>query len=117
MKPIPDNACLGKMTFGEFLGLTSQFIPRENSLESFPMVKQACDEAAKEWPTALWHSLSSEDLSARLSPDEAMRMVTLRFHGDTANVYVQDADTSQEIGFLVTGQAQKIFEKWDQDNG
>ena len=117
MKYIPDNACLGRMTFGEFLGLTSQFIPYANSLEMFPTVKRACDEAAKECPAALWHSLSSEKLAQALSKDEVSRIVTLRFHGDTANVHVKDAGTSREIGFLVTGDAQRLFEKWHQENG
>lgn len=105
------------MTFSEFLGLTAQFIPYENRLEMFPTVKRECDEAAKECPTALCQSLPSETLLPLLSKDEALRIVTLKFHGDTANVYVQDADTLQEIGVIFTGHAQRIFEKWHQDNG
>jgi hypothetical protein len=116
MKYIPDNACLGRMPFSEFLGLTSEFIPNKNRLEMFPTVKRECDEAAKECPTALWNLLSSEKLMPLLSKGEASRIVTLKFHGDTANVYVHDADTLQEIGWLFTGLAQRIFEKWHQEN-
>ena len=116
MKYIPNNACLGVMPFGEFLGLTSQFIPH-SWLEIFPTLKRECDEAAKESPTALWHSLSSERLTQLLSEEEASRIVTLKFHGGTANVYVEDAETSTEIGFLVTWEARRIFEKWHQENG
>lgn len=116
MKYIPNNACLGRMTFSEFLGLTSEFIPYQNRLEMFPTVKRECDEAAKECPTALWNQLSSETLLPLLTKEEALRIVTLAFHGDTANVYVHDADTLQEIGCLFTGHAQQIFDKWRQDN-
>jgi hypothetical protein len=105
------------MTFGEFLRLTSEFIPHREALEKFPTVKRAYDEAAEECPGALWHTLSSEKLTQSLSEEEALRAVTLSFHGDTANVYVQDADTLKEIGFLLTAQAQEIFEKWHRDNG
>jgi hypothetical protein len=117
MSFIPNNACLGRMPFGEFLALTSQFIPYKNGLEMFPTVKRECDEAAKECPTALWNNLSSEKLMSFLSKEESLRVVTLTFHGDTANVYVQDAETSKEIGFLVTWNARRIFEKWHQENG
>jgi hypothetical protein len=117
MNYIPNNACLGRMTFSEFLGLTSEFIPYENKLEMFPTVKRECGEATKECPTALWNNLRSETLLPLLSKEEALRIVTLTFHGDTANVYVHDAETLQEIGFLVTGLAQRIFEKWHQENG
>ena len=117
MKFIPNNTCFGTMPFGEFLGLTSDFIPIETRLGDFPTVKRLCDEAAKKSPTSLWHALSSETLLKALSEDEAARMVTLRFHGDTANVHVHDAETDQQIGFLVTGIAQQIFERWHQENG
>jgi len=117
MSFIPNNACLGRMPFGEFLALTSQFIPYKNGLEMFPTVKRECDESAKESPGALWQTLSSERLIQMLSEQETSRIVTLKFHADTANVYVQDAETSEEIGFLVTWDARKIFEKWHQENG
>ena len=117
MSFIPNNACLGRMPFGEFLALTSQFIPAPRGLEMFPTLERQRDEAVKECPGALWQTLSSERLIQMLSEQETLRIVTLTFHADTANVYVQDAETSKEIGFLVTWDARRIFEKWHQENG
>jgi hypothetical protein len=105
------------MPFGEFLALTSQFIPASRGLEMFPTLERQRDEAAKECPGALWQTLSSERLIQMLSEQETSRIVTLTFHADTANVYVQDAETSKQIGFLVTWDARKIFEKWHHGNG
>ena len=116
MKYIPNGACLGTMTFGEFLVLTSDFIPYGNRMEMYPSIKQLCDEAKKESPTSLGHCFSSDLLRQALSSNEAARIVTLRFHGDTANVYVQDSESGQEIGLLYTGLAQRIFEKWRLEN-
>ena len=117
MSFIPNNACLGRMPFGEFLVLTSKFIPASRGLEMFPTLQRQQEEAAKECPGTLWQTLSSEKLMQMLSKQETSRIVTLTFHADTANVHVQDAETAEEIGLLFTGLAQKIFEKWHQNIG
>lgn len=117
MSFIPNNACLGTMPFGEFLALTSIFIPAPRGLEMFPTLQRQQEEAAKECPGSLWQNLDSEKLIQTLSKQETSRIVTLKFHGDTGNVYVKDAETSKEIGFLVTWEARRIFEKWHQENG
>ena len=112
MLPIPDETVMFEGSLKELLGLISQLMlmPKASRQHLPSLFRADSPIPANHW-SGLWFGASSAMLVSCLGEAELELRLKAVYHSTTGNLYLHLAE-DERLGFLTTGQAVPLFDRY-----